>query len=937
MYRALLLFCFSFLLTSAGFGQTWTRLQGWGLDLQSVNWVNDQIGYVGGENLLIRTADGGQTWEELAYRFEGRVLDLYFLDEKNGIAVGQNGLAIRTATSGQNWSTMNIPSTSNFTSLSTNKKGVWLIAGQAGELYRSANNGETWARVATDISADIFSVFFYGENLVFLTTDQGGIYRSNDQGQSWEKLNSGVSDTIWDVKFITDQLGYVAGSNGLVMKSSDGGDTWEKLATGTTEILKSLDVSPLNQNTVVASGENATIIRSTNAGTSFSKVNLGTNISRGLNHITFLPDLNQAVAIGGNGYMIRSSNGGSSWTQQMAGYRNDFTVVDFKSDRVGFVAGQKGEFLVSSNYGASFVSRPLPEPIDIAAMDFWNTNYGYVSAPSGKIYRSSNSGTSWVDLSINTSERIDGFYLFATSVLYLAGTGGIITRSYDSGVTWDLAVESNTTENLKDVMFFDFNEGIAVGENGTILYSNGGTEWVNISPITTEHFNALAKVSSSSAVMVGNSGTIVKTDDLGKTFQVIASQTTEDLLSVDFFDDQSGFISGKNGVSLATKDGGNSWELIASGTYRDLKSISASNVNKAYAVGDDGTILTYECIAPTGALSDISGAAQSCLNTQTYSILDGPVSGSQLFWRVDGGEIISGQGSSSIEVSWSKTGKNAVFVDRRNFCGAGETSYMEVIVSDLPASSSSIQGDGSVCQNTENIYSLPNWEGVNYTWTIAGGEITEGQGTASITVNWTTPGSGSITALVENTCGKSESLALPISIHPTPSQPGDIVGANLVALGPQDYEVPQEEGFSYRWNLSGGGSIISGQGSSKVRINWESEGDFVLTVQAQNACDFGPEQVLAVEVNLVTGIDENPDLSGLKLYPNPSDGQFTVEAPFLDRWHSALLVSSLGQIIQENVIVPGQRKLEFVDVRPGLYIVRLEGNQGSETRKIIVH
>lgn len=46
----------------------------------------------------------------------------------------------------------------------------------------------------------------------------------------------------------------------------------------------------------------------------------------------------------------------------------------------------------------------------------------------------------------------------------------------------------------------------------------------------------------------------------------------------------------------------------------------------------------------------------------------------------------------------------------------------------------------------------------------------------------------------------------------------------------EDYWVTDTPGSTYNWILSGGGTIIQGQGSSAIRINWTSPGTFILSV-----------------------------------------------------------------------------------------------------------
>lgn len=130
--------------------------------------------------------------------------------------------------------------------------------------------------------------------------------------------------------------------------------------------------------------------------------------------------------------------------------------------------------------------------------------------------------------------------------------------SFDSGSTWDAAgIQTNTDENLRDITFFDFQVGFAMGNNGQISWSNGGNTWENLPKLTSENLNALSKLDSSTAVIVGDKGVILKSEDMAKTWRKIEVPFTENFNAVDFWDEYLGFISADNGLVLQTKDGEN--------------------------------------------------------------------------------------------------------------------------------------------------------------------------------------------------------------------------------------------------------------------------------------------------------------------------------------------------------------------------------------------
>jgi hypothetical protein len=83
-----------------------------------------------------------------------------------------------------------------------------------------------------------------------------------------------------------------------------------------------------------------------------------------------------------------------------------------------------------------------------------------------------------------------------------------------------------------------------------------------------------------------------------------------------------------------------------------------------------------------------------------------------------------------------------------------------------------ISGPAPVCQTigtNYSTYSTPNVAGHTYTWTVPGGTIVSGQGTNSISVNWTTVGSGNVSVtetITSTTC--SAGATKPVTINPKP-------------------------------------------------------------------------------------------------------------------------------------------------------------------------
>lgn len=935
MQKTIGLFLIGMLLSAQLFSQTWARMQSWGLDLESIEWVDENLGFAVGENLIIRTSDGGNMWEELPVNFEGMLLDVAFWNQNEGLAVGENGLILKTLDSGNTWNQIPSGNTQTLKSVAISSGNKTFAVSEDGQILYSSNKGETWTMLNSGTDQSLNDIFFIHSDTAYISGNQGMILRSYDGGNQWSTLNSGLTANLNGIAFSTPLIGYAVGDEGTIIKTLDGGENWTPQVSPVTADLQKVAISPLDIRIVTVVGDSATALRSTNSGSTFGKANLGAANTRNLKALGFKPTSNLVFAVGQDGYLISSTNAGSSYNQRMAGIRNDFTGSDFKSDRVGHITGQNGADYVTSNGAGSVVYRPIPEEIDIAGMDYWSTSFGYVGGVDGKIYRTGNSGSTWVPVPAQTSDTITGFYLFAPSVIYATGTNGYIARSFDSGGTWDAAgIQSNTAENLRDITFFDYQVGFAIGGNGQISWSNGGNVWENLPKLTTEDLNSLSKLDSNTAVIVGDAGVILKSEDMAKSWRKINVPFTENFTSVDFWDEFLGFISGENGLILQTKDGGESWSQIPSGTSRNLNGISVGTPTIAFAVGDDGTILRYECIPPTD-LSAITGENKRCLTLGHYSITNSVIPEAQLIWRVDGGEIISGQGTTEIEVLWKTPGRNGVYVSMENFCGNGKTSSMEVIVSAIPPTSIQIEGNGAVCLEGTEVYSLPNLAGVTYTWEATGGEVLEGQGTSQIQVKWNASGSQELRVVQENPCGKAAAVLKPIVVNMPPDQPGEIEGESQTGLWESEYEVPEQEEVNFKWSISDeGGRILQGQGTEKITVLWEKEGDFQLTATPENECNEGEARILHVNVNIITSIPEEEDLN-IRIFPNPSSGTVTLELGG-GNYESLKVMNAFGQVIQSVELANGIRVITLEHLPRGMNLIQLYTESSVVVRKVIV-
>jgi len=102
--------------------------------------------------------------------------------------------------------------------------------------------------------------------------------------------------------------------------------------------------------------------------------------------------------------------------------------------------------------------------------------------------------------------------------------------------------------------------------------------------------------------------------------------------------------------------------------------------------------------------------------------------------------------------------------------GCSDIKPVVVAVNALPTPL--VVGPSPVCQTIgvlTSTYLTPNVTGNTYTWVVTGGTIVTGQGTSTITVNWTTPGAGSVSVTETITltgCSANSVKAITITAKP---------------------------------------------------------------------------------------------------------------------------------------------------------------------------
>jgi len=149
-------------------------------ELRSVFMTSDSVAYVAGFGAILKTTDFGNTWNHLDVEGDFYT-DLYFTNQTDGYAVGQQGSILKTTNAGKNWQYVRKANTLaqkrvNFNAVYFKDDLNGYIAGNKGTLWISRNAGLDWEHHNLESNTDFKAVFAF-DNLVFIVGNNGSIVR----------------------------------------------------------------------------------------------------------------------------------------------------------------------------------------------------------------------------------------------------------------------------------------------------------------------------------------------------------------------------------------------------------------------------------------------------------------------------------------------------------------------------------------------------------------------------------------------------------------------------------------------------------------------------------------------------------------------------------------------------------------------------------------
>ena len=301
----------------------------------AINPVNTSTLYAATDNGVLRTTNGGATWEPA----------------NNGLPSGRvTAVAID-------------PSNPSVVYVGT--QGV----------YKSTNGGSTWVRTGNGIPSTSLGVAALAidpsnpANLYAGLFAAGGfgLVRSTDGGASWiTATNAILPKTTFDgLAFdpTNSSTVYAASMKGGVFRSTDKGANWTAANEGLPSLrVTALVIGPSNASTLYIRVRDSGVFKSTNAGTTWAPANNGipANVDLvGYASALVIDPKNSSILYTGTftGGVFKTANGGASWTPMNNGFPSGTggsLAIDPKDSSVLYAGTTDGRVFKSIDAGATW-------------------------------------------------------------------------------------------------------------------------------------------------------------------------------------------------------------------------------------------------------------------------------------------------------------------------------------------------------------------------------------------------------------------------------------------------------------------------------------------------------------------------------------------------------------------------------------------------------
>lgn len=441
-----------------------------------------------GEIVLLRTTDGGNTWESLITTGDtnfSKLQRVKFYNENIGWAVGSGGTIFRTTDGGDNWIRKG-SGTTNVVLYSINpiNEDCCWIAGSSRNILYTKDGGETWNKTTPATLPDYTIYSHYAlpsnGNIQFVVSNVNYCYKSTDSGVTWSNI------IPWD-------------------GTCDG---WS--------------ICPVSDNEIyTAAGDAGFFLNKITNLTSYTSVFTAATYSCGGKVDKYF------FQLGDGGYARVSEDNGLTWNNNIKYTISDISDCYIIDKNKILTSENSTKFTIIQNEFSSFYIKAVAGLTSGRFIERAPDGKFWIGGTTNKLAYSSDSGATWTSVTGITNPM--KIHIIGENIFIGAGSGKMIV-SHDNGVSWEYKTfDSGETRSASAIYAIDTNN-ILIGSSYASVYrtSDGGETWTKLyknstySSIKSFYYDEFTKT----LIAITLYGYILTSVNLGETWNVLTKLPT---------------------------------------------------------------------------------------------------------------------------------------------------------------------------------------------------------------------------------------------------------------------------------------------------------------------------------------------------------------------------------------------------------------------------
>jgi len=300
--------------------------------------LNENVGWLSSENLVLKTEDGGLSWN--SYPVEWNFHQIDFVNESVGWAIGNEGIICKSEDGGETW-ILQTEYSDRPLRLQAMSENVIYIAGDT-DVFKTGDGGISWTTIPININITAMWFFNEEEGYVFGWTINDIIKKTYDGGRTWHRTVAPEDILGFHLtQFVDHSTGYTitTGMEEELYQTKNGGLSWAPFLSGVDLFyaVDSLLIFALQKYDDV-------LMKTTDGGETWE--NKHHDIQSTL-MIQFV-DASNGWIVGKNGKVLKTNDGGEIWHEL-----NPAIITEIQID-VEKKTKQPNQFFLAQNYPNPF-------------------------------------------------------------------------------------------------------------------------------------------------------------------------------------------------------------------------------------------------------------------------------------------------------------------------------------------------------------------------------------------------------------------------------------------------------------------------------------------------------------------------------------------------------------------------------------------------------